>query len=269
MGDRIVTWPNALSAARLAGVPVFLWLVIGPRTPEADLIACGMLGLAGLSDWLDGKLARALNQVSELGKMLDPAADRLYILATIIGLAVRSIIPWWLLALLVGRELIVGIALVVLRVPAPRGPAVGVGVAGLEADQEAVRGRGVDVAARERRLERDRQVRRVAHADRAVVTPHGEDVAARAREEEAGRACWPWRLCHLWPMHSVQKGGRAKPARGCPTMVRSSRPVVSMRSAWLRRLGREKSSAVRGMVCLSGRAPRQTQDSQLCGRCYT
>ena len=115
MGDRIVTWPNALSAARLAGVPVFLWLVIGPRTPEADLIACGMLGLAGLSDWLDGKLARALNQVSELGKMLDPAADRLYILATIIGLAVRSIIPWWLLGLLVGRELIVGIALVVLR----------------------------------------------------------------------------------------------------------------------------------------------------------
>jgi cardiolipin synthase len=115
VGDRIVTWPNALSAARLAGVPVFLWLVIGPRTPEADLIACGMLGLAGLSDWLDGKLARALNQVSELGKMLDPAADRLYILATILGLAVRSIIPWWLLGLLVGRELIVGIALLVLR----------------------------------------------------------------------------------------------------------------------------------------------------------
>jgi cardiolipin synthase len=115
VGDRIVTWPNVLSAARLAGVPVFLWLVIGPRTPEADLIACGMLGLAGLSDWLDGKLARALNQVSELGKMLDPAADRLYILATILGLAVRSIIPWWLLGLLVGRELIVGIALLVLR----------------------------------------------------------------------------------------------------------------------------------------------------------
>jgi cardiolipin synthase len=115
VGDRIVTLPNVLSAARLAGVPVFLWLVIGPRTPEADLIACGMLGLAGLSDWLDGKLARALNQVSELGKMLDPAADRLYILATIIGLAVRSIIPWWLLGLLVGRELIVGIALLMLR----------------------------------------------------------------------------------------------------------------------------------------------------------
>ena len=115
MGDRIVTWPNALSAARLAGVPVFLWLVVGPRTPTADIIACLLLGVAGLSDWLDGKLARALDQVSELGKKLDPAADRLYILAALIGLAVRGIIPWWLLGALVGREVIVGAGLLVLR----------------------------------------------------------------------------------------------------------------------------------------------------------
>jgi cardiolipin synthase (CMP-forming) len=113
--DRIVTWPNVLSAARLAGVPVFLWLVVGPRTPQADIIAVGVLALAGLSDWLDGKLARALNQVSELGKMLDPAADRLYILVALIGLAVRGIIPWWLLGVLVGRELIVGLGIAVLR----------------------------------------------------------------------------------------------------------------------------------------------------------
>lgn len=115
MGDRIVTWPNALSAARLAGVPVFLWLVVGPRTPTADIIACLLLGVAGLSDWLDGKLARALDQVSELGKKLDPAADRLYILAALIGLAVRGIIPWWLLGALVGRELIVAAGLLALR----------------------------------------------------------------------------------------------------------------------------------------------------------
>lgn len=121
MGNQIVTWPNALSAARLAGVPVFLWLVVGPRTPAADLIACGVLGVAGLSDWLDGKLARALNQVSELGMKLDPAADRLYILAALIGLAVRAIIPWWLLGALVGRELIVGVALLVLRMMTPYG----------------------------------------------------------------------------------------------------------------------------------------------------
>jgi len=113
--DRIVTWPNVLSAARLAGVPLFLWLVVGPRTPVADLIAIGVLGLAGLSDWLDGKLARALNQVSELGKKLDPAADRLYILVALIGLAVRSIIPWWLVGVLVAREVFVGVGIVVLR----------------------------------------------------------------------------------------------------------------------------------------------------------
>ena len=83
MGDRIVTWPNALSAARLAGVPVFLWLVLGPRSATGDIIAAALLGLAGISDWLDGKLARMLNQTSRLGQLLDPAADRLYIAATI------------------------------------------------------------------------------------------------------------------------------------------------------------------------------------------
>ena len=121
MGDRIVTWPNALSAARLAGVPVFLWLVIVPQTAEADLIAAGILGLAGISDWLDGKLARMLNQQSRLGQILDPAADRLYIAATIIALAVRGIIPWWLFAAIVARELCVGIALLVLKSRTPYG----------------------------------------------------------------------------------------------------------------------------------------------------
>jgi len=115
VGDRIVTWPNALSAARLAGVPVFLWLVIGPRTVTTDLIAAGILGLAGITDWLDGKLARMLNQQSRLGQLLDPAADRLYIAATIIALAVRGIMPWWLFGAIAGRELIVGVGLLVLQ----------------------------------------------------------------------------------------------------------------------------------------------------------
>jgi cardiolipin synthase len=115
VGDRIVTWPNALSAARLAGVPVFLWLVLGPRSATGDIIAAALLGLAGISDWLDGKLARMLNQTSRLGQLLDPAADRLYIGATIIALAVRGIIPWWLFAAIVGREACMVLALVVLR----------------------------------------------------------------------------------------------------------------------------------------------------------
>ena len=115
VGDRIVTWPNALSAARLAGVPVFLWLVIGPRTATADVVAAALLGFAGISDWLDGKLARMLNQTSRLGQLLDPAADRLYIAATIIALGVRGIIPWWLFGAIAAREVCVGLALLVLR----------------------------------------------------------------------------------------------------------------------------------------------------------
>ena len=111
-GDRVFTVPNLISMARLAGVPVFLWLVI---VPQADWWAVGLLIAAGLSDWLDGKLARAWNQQSRLGQVLDPAADRLYIAATLIGLAVRAIIPWWLVAALVARELVLGVALLVLR----------------------------------------------------------------------------------------------------------------------------------------------------------
>ncbi|MFE9099632.1 CDP-alcohol phosphatidyltransferase family protein [Actinomadura geliboluensis] len=98
--DRIFTVPNVLSMARLVGVPLFLWLVL----VEADWWALGVLVFAGLSDWLDGKLARALNQTSKLGMVLDPAADRLYILATLVGLTIRDIIPLWLVIVLVARE---------------------------------------------------------------------------------------------------------------------------------------------------------------------
>ena len=113
--DRVLTIPNAIGALRLAGVPVFLWLVLGPRTATADAWAVAVLIIAGLSDWLDGKLARALNQGSRLGQLLDPAADRLYIAATLVALAVRGIIPWWLFGVLAVRELVVGGALGVLK----------------------------------------------------------------------------------------------------------------------------------------------------------
>jgi len=109
---RVLTIPNAISVARLLGVPVFLWLVLGPK---ADWWAIALLVVAAISDWLDGKLARAWNQQSRLGQVLDPAADRLYIAATLIGLAIRGIIPWWLVALLAARELVLGVALLVLR----------------------------------------------------------------------------------------------------------------------------------------------------------
>jgi cardiolipin synthase (CMP-forming) len=114
-GDRILTIPNAISMARLIGVPVFLWLVLGVDTRAGDWWAVGLLIASGASDWLDGKIARALNQQSRLGQLLDPAADRLYIVATVVALAVRAIIPWWLVAVLAVRELLMGVVLWVLR----------------------------------------------------------------------------------------------------------------------------------------------------------
>ena len=100
--SRILTVPNLLSFARLLGVPVFLWLIL---VPQADGWAFVLLVVAGASDWVDGALARALNQRSKLGILLDPLADRLYIAATLLGLALRGLIPWWLVGVLVAREL--------------------------------------------------------------------------------------------------------------------------------------------------------------------
>ena len=113
--ERIWTIPNIISMARLLGVPVFLWLVLGLRSATGDWLAVGLLIASGVSDWLDGKIARALNQQSRLGQLLDPAADRLYIAATVIALAVRGIIPWWLVAVLAAREVLMAVVLGLLR----------------------------------------------------------------------------------------------------------------------------------------------------------
>jgi cardiolipin synthase len=99
--DRIFTLPNILSIARLFGVPLFLWLVL---VPEEDGWALVVLMVSGVTDWLDGTLARTLNQASKLGQILDPVADRLYILAVGIGLALRDIIPWQLAVALPMRD---------------------------------------------------------------------------------------------------------------------------------------------------------------------
>ncbi len=102
VSDQILTVPNALSALRLLGVPLFLWLALGPKD---DGWAIAVLAVSSLTDWLDGKLARLLNQTSRLGQLLDPAADRLYIVATLLALSVRDIIPWWLAGVLVARDI--------------------------------------------------------------------------------------------------------------------------------------------------------------------
>lgn len=100
--ERVVTIPNVLSVIRLLGVPLFLWLVLGP---EADVLALVVLVISGITDYLDGYLARRLGQTSKIGAILDPVADRLYILAVVFGLAMRDIIPWWLALLLPLRDI--------------------------------------------------------------------------------------------------------------------------------------------------------------------
>lgn len=108
----VMTVPNLLSVLRLGGVPLFLWLVLGPR---ADGYAVLVLAGSGITDWLDGKIARWLNQYSRLGELLDPAVDRLYILATLAAFLIRGIVPWWVVAALVGRDLVLGVCAAMLR----------------------------------------------------------------------------------------------------------------------------------------------------------
>jgi cardiolipin synthase len=110
--DRVLTVPNLLSVLRLAGVPLFLWLLLGP---QADGWAIVVLAVGGATDWADGKLARLLNQYSRVGELLDPAVDRLYILAALLALGARGVVPWWAVAVLIGRDLVLAVCVVVLR----------------------------------------------------------------------------------------------------------------------------------------------------------
>jgi cardiolipin synthase (CMP-forming) len=109
---KILTVPNALSVLRLLGVPLFLYLILGP---EADGWAVIVLGISGATDYLDGVIARRYGQESAIGRLLDPAVDRLYIIAVIVGLALREIVPWWLVIGLLARDVVLGVALLVLK----------------------------------------------------------------------------------------------------------------------------------------------------------
>jgi cardiolipin synthase len=112
MSDRIVTVPNLLSVVRLVGVPLFVYLLLGPH---ADGWALAILMLSGFTDWADGKLARLLNQSSRLGALLDPLVDRLYVVSTLVAFAIRGIIPWWVAAVLIGRDVILALTLPIYR----------------------------------------------------------------------------------------------------------------------------------------------------------
>ncbi|WP_426595787.1 CDP-alcohol phosphatidyltransferase family protein [Cellulomonas sp. McL0617] len=110
VSSRVWTIPNAISLVRLLLVPVFAVLLARGSDGWAILV----LAVSGASDWLDGVLARRLGQVSRLGQLLDPAADRLFIIVTLVALAWRDVVPWWLLIVLVLRDVVLGIMLLVL-----------------------------------------------------------------------------------------------------------------------------------------------------------
>ncbi|NCD16648.1 MAG: CDP-alcohol phosphatidyltransferase family protein [Actinobacteria bacterium] len=111
LSSRVWTVPNVISMLRLALVPVFAWLIL----TEQDVAAVVVLIVAGASDWFDGVIARRFDQMSRLGQLLDPAADRLYILVTLIGLGSRGFVPWWLVAVIVGRDVLLTALLPALR----------------------------------------------------------------------------------------------------------------------------------------------------------
>ena len=110
LNGEVLNVPNVLSFLRIALVPVFLWLLL----EELFLAAIVVLAVAGLTDFLDGFLARKLNQTTKLGKMLDPVADRLYIFATLLALSATGYVPWWLAGLVILRDVLMLVSLPVL-----------------------------------------------------------------------------------------------------------------------------------------------------------
>ncbi|OYV58249.1 MAG: hypothetical protein B7Z69_09895 [Actinobacteria bacterium 21-73-9] len=105
------TWPNAVTGVRLLAIPVYLFLVLAT---DHRAIAAWLLGVLGATDWVDGYLARRLHQVSALGKVLDPTADRILVVAGLVSVAVVGAVPWWFAGLTLAREVIVSAVTLVI-----------------------------------------------------------------------------------------------------------------------------------------------------------
>lgn len=101
--DRVLTIPNILSFARLATVPVFVWLFTSDRKNAAVLL----YAVAAWTDFLDGYIARHTGSVTELGKLLDPLADRIFIAALAVALVAEDLLPMWLAVAVVGRDVVI------------------------------------------------------------------------------------------------------------------------------------------------------------------
>ena len=108
----VITVPNLLTMARALGIPVFLYLVL---VKEEMGLAILTLVIAGATDYFDGKLARAWNQESRLGELMDPAVDRLYIISVLIAMFATQVVPLWVLALIAGRDILLGLLLIAMK----------------------------------------------------------------------------------------------------------------------------------------------------------
>lgn len=110
--SEIVTIPNGITLLRALGIPLFLWLFLHSHNAPLSFV---VLALGAVTDYLDGKIARLLHQESALGAAMDPTIDRAYIAATVIAMAIRDFIPWWVVSALVVRDIWMALALVVKR----------------------------------------------------------------------------------------------------------------------------------------------------------
>lgn len=115
--NRVLTVPNLISFLRICSIPYLAWLI----TKNHMILALIVLAISAFSDCIDGYIARRWNQVSKLGQILDPIADRLLIIFSTVALAIAKIIPWWALVLVVLRDVIMA-ALVVLLAQHDYGP---------------------------------------------------------------------------------------------------------------------------------------------------
>ena len=109
--DDAITIPNLISLLRLAAVPIFVWLLLGQERP---LAAAVLLSALGVTDWVDGWIARKFNQVSELGKILDPTADRVMFLVAIFSMLIDGSVPIWFGVVTLIREVVVAISALIL-----------------------------------------------------------------------------------------------------------------------------------------------------------
>lgn len=101
--------PNVISLIRLALIPVFIWLIAIDEYGWAGIL----LGVIGATDWIDGYLARRLNQVTEVGKFLDPLADRVAVIVAVVGGLLTPVLPTWFALLLILREVLIGIGAII------------------------------------------------------------------------------------------------------------------------------------------------------------